>query len=65
MDCTINTYGFGYNLDSKLLNEIAYEGKGVYNFIPDSGLIGTVFINSISNMLSTYANNVIINLEPL
>lgn len=65
VDCSISTYGFGYYLNSKLLDEIAHEGKGAYNFIPDSGLIGTIFINSISNMLSTYANNVILNLEPL
>jgi Mg-chelatase subunit ChlD len=30
---TINTFGFGYALDSKLLNEIAIEGGGQYAFM--------------------------------
>lgn len=52
-------------MDSELLNEIAHEGKGTYNFIPDSGFIGTIFVNSLSNMLCTYANNVVVSIEPM
>lgn len=34
--CSISTFGFGYNLDSVLLNELAIEGRGSYAFIPDA-----------------------------
>jgi len=59
-NCSISTFGFGYSLDSALLDEIADIGHGKYSFIPDSGLVGTVFVNSLSNLLSTYANDVTI-----
>jgi hypothetical protein len=55
---TINTYGFGYSLDSKLLNDLAFIGNGSYNFIPDASFIGTIFINTLSTLLSNYASNV-------
>lgn len=42
---TISTFGFGYSLQSDLLNEIALEGGGSYAFIPDSGFVGTIFVN--------------------
>ena len=35
----INTFGFGYSLDSVLLNEIAVIGKGTYAFIPDGSFL--------------------------
>ena len=53
----INTFGFGYSLDSKLLNEIAIEGNGIYSFIPDSGFVGTAFVNSLANILSTVTSD--------
>ena len=53
----INTFGFGYNLDSQLLLHIAKKGNGSFCFIPDGSFIGTVFINSLSNLLSTVATN--------
>lgn len=62
-DVTINTYGFGYNLDSSLMNDIATTTKGMYSFIPDPGFVGTVFVNSISNVLSTSATDVSLALE--
>jgi len=62
--CTINTFGFGYQLDSPLLCDLASLGNGSYAFIPDSGFVGTVFVNSLSNTLSTMATNLTIALEP-
>ena len=35
----INTFGFGYNLDSKILNDIANFSNGFYNFIPDASFV--------------------------
>jgi len=46
---TISTFGFGYELDSKLLVDIAKIGGGYYSFIPDAGMVGTCFINALAN----------------
>jgi Mg-chelatase subunit ChlD len=50
---SLHTFGFGYKLDSKLLTELADWGTGIYGFIPDCSMVGTVFINFIANMLTT------------
>jgi hypothetical protein len=63
LGCTINTFGFGYNLDTKLLEDIATEGNGSYSFIPDGAFVGTIFVNAISNVLSTVATNVTLELD--
>jgi len=62
LDCCLHTFGFGYSLDSALLSELATEGNGQYAFIPDAGLVGTVFVNALSNILSTQAKNVKVQL---
>lgn len=49
--CIINTFGFGYDLNSLLLSNIAKIGNGFYSFIPDAGFVGTIFINALSNLL--------------
>mmetsp|Transcript_27846 Transcript_27846/g.86701 ORF Transcript_27846/g.86701 Transcript_27846/m.86701 type:complete len:714 (-) Transcript_27846:52-2193(-) len=64
LPCTINTFGFGYELDSELLSQLAIEGSGAYNFIPDAGFVGTVFVNSMSNLLVTMAKDVTLTLRP-
>ncbi len=61
---SIDTYGFGYNLDSELLNQLAIQGNGSYAFIPDSGFVGTVFEHSISNFLVNVSNKSILCIEP-
>jgi len=61
---TISTFGFGYNLDSRLLVELAEEGSGSYSFIPDAGFVGTVFVNTVSNLLVTMAHEAYLSLEP-
>tara|TARA_B110001450_G_scaffold211555_1_gene203183 strand:+ start:508 stop:2769 length:2262 start_codon:yes stop_codon:yes gene_type:complete len=59
----IYTYGFGYSLDTELLVEIAKIGNGNFSFIPDSGFVGTVLINSLAYIKTTINNNVYLNLE--
>jgi len=54
----IYTFGFGYRLDSALLVELAVGGNGAYSFIPDSSLVGTVFIHALSSLLTTTAVDV-------
>ena len=61
---SINTFGFGYNLDSNLLNDLSKTGNGQYAFIPDGSFVGTAFVNSISNLLVNYAN-VVVKVENL
>ncbi|CAF1094016.1 unnamed protein product [Rotaria sp. Silwood1] len=57
--CTINTFGFGYDLDSKLLEDIAMLGNtGSYAFIPDGSFVGTIFVNAMTTLLATVATNV-------
>ncbi|CAF1014129.1 unnamed protein product [Rotaria sordida] len=57
--CTINTFGFGYELDSKLLEDIAILGNaGTYAFIPDGSFVGTIFVNAMATLLATVATNV-------
>jgi hypothetical protein len=57
LPASIHTFGFGYNLDSGLLKSIAEVGGGNYAFIPDAGLIGTVFVHAVANLQSTFATN--------
>ncbi|KAK8871315.1 hypothetical protein M9Y10_007035 [Tritrichomonas musculus] len=50
---SISTFGYGYNIDADLLEEIAEIGSGVYGYIPDASMVGTIFINYLSNLVST------------
>jgi hypothetical protein len=50
---TLHAFGFGYNLDSKLCADIAEWGGGLFGFIPDATMVGTVFINALAHVLST------------
>jgi len=50
-----NTFGFGSDLWSHLLQELAMEeGGGIFGYIPDQTMIGTIFINFLANTLLTY-----------
>ncbi|KAI3321385.1 U-box domain-containing protein [Xylariaceae sp. AK1471] len=51
----INAFGFGYDIKSGLLKSIVEAGNGNYAFIPDAGMIGTVFIHAVAHLQSTYA----------
>jgi len=57
---TMSTFGFGYNLDSNLLEAIATEGGGSFGFIPDYSMVATVFINWAATALSIGAQNQIV-----
>ena len=49
---TLHAFGFGYSLDSALLAELAEWGHGLFGFIPDASMVGTVFINALAHTLS-------------
>ncbi len=54
---TLSTFGFGYNLETKLLVDIANMGGGTFSFIPDSGFVGTCFINALANARCSFGIN--------
>lgn len=51
---TIHTigYGMGDGLDTPLLRSIADATGGTTNYIPDGGMVGTVFIHLMANLMS-------------
>ncbi|AYV80477.1 MAG: putative von willebrand factor type A domain protein [Harvfovirus sp.] len=59
----VNTFGFGYGSNSKLLSEISLATNGLYSFIPDCGMVGTVFVNSIANFLVSCATNTVLHVK--
>ncbi|KAK1573544.1 von Willebrand factor type A domain-containing protein [Colletotrichum navitas] len=63
LPASIHTFGFGYSLRSGLLKSIAEIGGGNYSFIPDAGMIGTVFVHAVANLQATYAVNATLRLS--
>ena len=61
----INTFGFGYNIDSELLLGISAAGGGVFGFIPDAKLLGTNFVNCVANAATTLCVRAKLHLTPL
>lgn len=62
LPAAIHTFGFGYDLRSGLLKSIAEVSGGNYAFIPDAGMIGTVFVHAVANLQSTFADAVTLKL---
>jgi len=59
----LNTFGFGYQLDSQLLVELAKEGNGTFAFIPDAVIIGTTFVDCCANILSCATQDATLHLQ--
>lgn len=62
---SFNTFAFGKKTDSQLLYNLAMIGHGEYSFIPCPGFIGTIFVNTLSNLLSTMGVRMVININCL
>jgi len=62
---TINSYSFGKNIDSIMLQDFANIGNGSFSFIPCPGFVGTIFVHSISNIFSTMGSNTKLRIEPI
>jgi Mg-chelatase subunit ChlD len=61
----IHTFAFGNGANSKLLYDIANISSGMFCFIPDGGMVGTTFVNAVSNIKCISANESSILVEPL
>jgi len=59
----LSTFGFGYNLDSKLLVDIAKIGGGYFSFIADAGMVGTCFINALANSRCVFGVNPVLKIS--
>lgn len=51
----VSTFGFGYNLKSDLLCDLARSGQGAFSFLPDAKVVGTCFVNAIANAATQMA----------
>jgi len=60
----LHTFGFGYDLDSGLLKDLARMGGGNYSFIPDAGFVGTCFINSMAGIFTSALHDVKLSITP-
>jgi len=63
LPCSISTFGFGYSLDVSLLRNVASIGTGTFNFIPDAGMVGTVFIHATATAMAVLGQDVTLTVE--
>lgn len=54
----LNTFGFGTDIDSELLDSLSRTCMGSFSFIPDGGMVGTIFIHNLANLYTTEKINV-------
>lgn len=55
---TLHAFGFGYQLDTKLLEGLSKRGGGIYGYLPDCSMVGSVSINAVATTLSLVASDV-------
>ena len=60
---SISTFAFGYNVDSKLMEEIAEIGNGIYGYCPECTMVGTIFTSYMANILTTVESTVRIDVK--
>ena len=58
-----NTFGISNNIWSDCLSELALKGGGIFGFIPDQTMIGTVFINFIANTFELFGQGIALHLS--
>lgn len=62
---SLSMFGYGDDADQELLTSLAVVGKGNYAFINDPDKASTAFAKELGGLLSTYAQNISIEIEPL
>jgi len=65
LECTINTFGFGSNHNSELLEKLAERFDGMYYFIRDTDAINESFATCLGGLMSTVATNLQLQVKPL
>ena len=60
---SINTIGFGYDLEENLLYNLSQAGNGVMAHMPDGGMVATVFNNLCGTILCSVAMNIQIKVK--
>jgi len=65
LDCTINTFGFGANHNSDLLEKLAERFDGMYYFIRDTDAINESFATCLGGLMSTVGTNLQLQVMPL
>lgn len=53
---SVNTFGFGYKLNSKMLLSVARAGGGTFSFIPTAPPMSDIFVHALAATLSAHAN---------
>ena len=64
-NCSINTFGFGIDIQKEILIGISTLTGGSFKYISDPGMVGTIMVNQTANIYSTIANNCLIKIESL
>ena len=54
----MSMFGYGYNLDTQLLSQLSELGGGCFGYIPDCSMVGTIFVNFLSTVLSTFCTSI-------
>jgi Hint-domain/VWA / Hh protein intein-like/von Willebrand factor type A domain len=52
----IHTFGFGFDINSSLLQSVAEVANGNFAFISDASMLATVFIHAMAHLQSTFAS---------
>ena len=62
---SISTFGFGYTIQAAMLESIATTGAGAFAFLPDPGMVGTVFVHAAAAALASAGQCARLTLTPL
>ena len=61
--CSISSNGWGFNLDSLLLIDLALSGSDIDFYLSDASFVDGVFVNILSNRFVAMAQEVFFNLQ--
>jgi len=65
LSCTINTFGYGSNHNSDLLEKMAERFDGMYYYVKDAESINEGFATCLGGLMSTVGTNLDLSLTPL
>ena len=62
---TLSAFGYGADADQELLRDLSTRGKGNYAFVAGPDDVRTAFAHELGGLLSTYAQDIVIQVRPL